>query len=267
MRRAALIASAAALCACSLIVDLGNLSSSSDASMTDATIDAPLGDASTPDASSDALDFCARDAHVFCEDFDEDGGAWNAKLQPVNNGVTLTIGTDDFTSPPASLRTVADAAFQSGYLIAALPQPVLTDFVCTLSVRIEGVAVNGIVQTANISLFSSNPNVNDYSLFFQGDTVNGQLDEYEQMTDGAVTNIPKLLPYSVLDGKWHRIALAVHLGGAATAAMTLDDGLTTTMSITPPTPVTSASFTIGIDYSNASTGWTAHFDDAFCDKL
>jgi hypothetical protein len=257
VRRTALLASAAALCACSLIVNLGDLSSSSDAAT-----DAPTNDAIAPDAG----DFCGEgDAHIFCEDFDEDGGVWSTKLQPVTNGALLSVGRDDFVSPPASLRIDSDSS-ANAYLLATLPQPPPTDFACTLSVRVESIAPTAIVQTATISLYSTDPNVNDYSIFFQGNSSNGQLYEYEAMVDGAISGGPKALPYSIVDGSWHRVAIVVHLG-AKTAAMTLDDGLTTTRTISPPPSITGASFTIGIDYAISQNGWTARFDDAFCDAL
>lgn len=258
MRRAALMFSAAALCACSLVVGLDDLSSGSDAAASDVTSDVVV-----------AFEAGVCDGvHLVCENFDEDGGAWSSKLQPVMNGATLAVGTDDFVSSPASLRIASDGGNNTaGYLLATLPQPLPNDFECKLAVRVEGIPSGKLVQTANIGLYSTDPNVSTYSLFFQGDPLSGQLYEFELMADGGLNESPKALPYSVVDGKWHNVAIAVHLGAPATAQMTLDDGLVTTRSISPPSTITGASFTIGIQYSNSLAGWTARIDDAFCNAL
>lgn len=267
MRRAALITSTAALAACSLVVDLSALSSP-DASI-DAAPEAAL-DASadtTAEAATEAGPRFCTGTHLLCEDFDDDSGSWSDAVQPTANNVTLTVVTNDSTSKPASLRIVPLGAGASGGLVGVFPTPPPTDFTCALSMRIEGFPPGAIMQAAQLAVSTSDPNVIIYDVFFQADTQNAQLYEYENLIDGGGINSQKSLPFSILDGAWHRLTLTMHVASSPNAVMDLGGNSGATKTITPPSPITGFQFNIGIGFTNAAPNWTAYFDDAVCDAL
>jgi len=267
MQRAALIASVAALGACSLVVELDGLSSP-DASRdgaSEASIDVAAD--SLAEASTEAGPRFCTGKHLLCEDFDDDSGSWSDAVQPTANNVTLTVVTNESTSKPASLRIVPLGANASGGLVGVFPAPPPTDFTCAVSLRIEGFPPGAIMQAAQLAVSTSDPNVIIYDVFFQADTQNAQLYEYENLTDGGGVNSQKSLPFSILDGAWHRLTLTMHVASSPSAVMDLGDNNGTTKTLSPPSPITGFRYNIGIGFTNAATGWTAYFDDAVCDAL
>ena len=270
MRGVRVIVAASALSACSLVVDLTNLSSpdaSTDAALETSTDAAPdAGDGSTDAVVEAGPRFCTG-THLLCEDFDEDGGAWSDALKPQANNVTLTVVTNEFTSSPASLRIRPLSANASGGLIATFPTPLPTDFTCALSLRVESFPGGAIMQAAEVSIATSDPNVALYNVFLQADTGNTQLYEFEQVVDGGGVNSLKALPLAVLDGAWHRMTLTMHVASSPSATMDFGGNNSATKTLTPPSPITGFNFAIGIGFTNAASTWTAYFDDAVCDAL
>ena len=205
-------------------------------------------------------------AHILCEDFDEDGG-WASSWVVQSNAATMEIAHDDFVSPPASLRIVAGAADARGVLLGTFPSAP-TDFTCSVSMRVENFPSGYDSRIAPIFLYDiADPSLVDYELAFRGYDQTGSVDEHVETADGGWNDNDRALPYTVVDGAWHRVSIAVHLGASPKATLSLDGhaGVGASVALTPPSPVSGVAVGIGVSYAGSSGGWTAHFDDAVCD--
>ncbi len=236
---------------CSLVTDLDGLRGSGGA-----------------DAAPDAV-ASACSGHILCESFDHDGG-WASSWVPQSSAATMEVATDDFVSPPASLRITSTGADARAVLLGTFPSPLPTDFACSVSVRVEGFPAGHYNRVAPVVLYDiADPTLLDYEATFMGVDQSGYLDEHvESNGDAGWTDDGRPLPYSIVDGAWHRLTLTVHLGASPSAQLDLDGktGIGATKPLTPPSPVSGIAFAVGLASSNGGpSGWVAHFDDAVCD--
>ncbi len=221
-----------------------------------------------PDATIDGAGALCSGNHILCETFDD--GGWAASWIMQSNQSTMDVVTDDFVSPPGSLRITAGVSDAHGILLGTFPSPV-TDFVCSVSVRVAGFPDGYYSRVSPVVLYDINdPSLEDYEITFMGYNQNGYLDEHvESAGDAGWIDDSQTLPYTVVDGAWHRLTLTVHLGAPPTAEIHLDgnSGVGATKPLTPPASVSGVAFAIGISSSGSGGGWVAHFDDAVCDAL
>ena len=206
-------------------------------------------------------------AHILCETFDEDGGSWASSWVVQSTAATVTVTQDEFVSPPASLRIAATASDARGILLWTFPSSP-TDFTCSVSLRVENFPSGYDSRFAPIFLYDiGDPSLADYELAFRGYDQSGSLDEHVETADGGWNDNDQALPYTVVDGAWHRVTIAVHLGASPKATLSLDGnaGVGASVALTPPASVSGLAFGIGVSYAGSSDGWTAYFDDAVCD--
>ncbi len=241
---------------CALVANLDDLrgTNSSDA-----------GNDAGNDGSASA--FCSG-THLLCESFDNEDGGWSSSWTEQKQYATMAVVTDDFRSPPGSLRITSTAPAAHGVLLGTFATSAL-NFTCAVSLRITNFKNGYYVYVSPVILDDNgDPNFVDYEIVLRGYSGVGSFDELSDTLDADVENVQSPIG-TVIDGQWHRLFITLHLSAPATAAIAIDD-ITTgkTRSITPPSAISGVSFAIGLP--NAGTaggdgGWTANFDNAVCD--
>jgi hypothetical protein len=207
--------------------------------------------------------------HILCDDFNA-GTIASFWQKPTPTNANVEIANDTYVSAPSSLRVTSTGPNAFGYVLGTFPAPLPTDFVCSVSMRVENFPDKYFSFLSPVILYDTgDPNLQDYELTYLGNNPDGYLDEHTQYADAATANdSTKKLPYAVGDGTWHRVTLNVRRS-SATVELDLDDaGIGATKSITPPSNPTGIAFVVGLKSGGTEdAGWVAHFDDAVCDKL
>jgi hypothetical protein len=219
-------------------------------------------------ASQDGGSPCAN-PHEFCEDFDEEGGAYSSRLGQSLAGATLAVRTDAFVSPPASLRVDPSTYTSSAYLVVTLSKsPLPSGIRCEEDLQVAGPLGNGdYVVVFQIDAVSSDPSVASYEVYAQTYSGEASITETSRSTaDGGPGDIGSAgLPYTLADGRWHHVAMTMTLGATPNALVYVDGSLGATLALSPPQGVVAFRFEIGVDYAAASGKWDSHHDNAFCD--
>lgn len=267
-RSHALLALAAALCGCSLLVSLDSLRSS-DGGGPDAEADAPV-DANDAGADSSAPSaFCANvDAAnvVLCEDFDETDAATFAGWSAVG-----TVARDDvaWTSPPFSLTTStpqqldAAASAPAAHIRRTFAQPVST-VRASFAARIDQFdTLSSAAYLNQVTITSGGIDVQyrvvayASQLNFQAHIPSGQ-DAATQSANFPLTMWTK--------GTWHHVVVDIDVAATPAALTVTVDGLVAV----PDAGVAFAAFgagqsmdvQAGIYYaSTPENGWSVRVDD------
>ena len=218
-----------------------------------------------PDGSTSGDGGLCSGEHILCEDFDD--GGWSSSWIAKSQSATLSVATDDFVSPPASLLLAATASDAQGILLGAFPAAVPGDFTCSVWVNIQGFPNGYDLRVSPIYLYDvGDPALLDYEIGFRGYDEAASVNEHVQTADGGWVDNGEPLTLSVVNDGWQKLTMSVHLGASPSATISVSNGAFAAMlPLSPPADVSGVAFGVGISYAGSSDGWTAHFDDAVCD--
>ncbi len=266
---------AAAIAACTLVVDTDGLSGGPTAE--DGGKDVT---AAPSDAMSDATDAlpvdgggakgCAREAHEFCDDFD-DGGlgvTWSMLTVSGNPSVTLTDAAS--VSSPNGLEVNVSAITDGGvrrvaYLTKSIVGSVKGVEV-TFDVRADVLTGGGV----NYATLSFDPAAGEsssyYSVGLAGAQKSATLYEYKEYPDGGYIehdHAMSLLPLQ----KWLHMRFVLTIASPASYQLFVDGVSAAQGPLTPPTH-TGISLYIGAAYINEPSGPTrVVIDNVTLDRL
>jgi hypothetical protein len=258
------VALALALVDCSLLVDTSGLagtavapdaSGSSEASLRDVEQPDQRDAASTPAPDGAGFQGCTLTPHEICDDFDNGalGARWSQLLMSGGGKLELVDGA---VSPPNAL--LASAKPISSGASAALAKTIgrrIRTARCELDLR--------LAQTDNLQIlafnFTPNSSVSDYTVRLAFSGANSTLFEDGYPADGG-SGAQTFGPAPDI-GKWvHLVVTLATQPGNFTLVM---DGLTVLQQ--PLTPPDSPIARVYVGEDSSPSGFSAMFDNVFCD--
>jgi hypothetical protein len=238
------------------------------------TGDAPGSDVTTADTSggsdvvvrdSPATGFCASATHFFCADFDEGDPTLGWSLVTPGNAGYMTLDTNAYTSPPASVQMIGDPSATSAltkYLSPTVPAHV--------HVELEVIGCPppsaGVVSLVNIGQdMSGNTGENVLRVLSDG-TTEFIVDAYPG--DGAEAYNKYVLPSGLSTSTWTHVIVDVELSetnGSVTVTFGGTQVLSATGIATSSANVVDTYVAIEARAFQVTASNTVHFDSVTVD--
>lgn len=265
--------------ACSLLVDTNGLSRNDDAGSAadvgvsadapgEATPDATVLDASTPDATSnvDAADSdagfsCPQGSGIFCDDFDHDalGTRWTSADQ---GGGSLVFENGGVTPPHALHAEVLGGPNAYANLIERFPEAPAGHVRCELDMELPAKPPAGEVDVLVLKTNRGGATPSFYQLYLQHITTGWALGEYGTIADGGpVDHNGNVADLPI--GRWMHLVFETD---GSMLSLTVDGTSYGTLALSPAAGATgdSRDIRVGLAYVEQSVAFTSRYDNVLC---